>query len=64
MYDTNDDQMNFFTNFLVNDYDGNIEDVVFTETDLQSLKEKDVNLCGKGNNKYYHCKEMDAKMYM
>ena len=40
----------------VANFDGGMEDVVFADTDLLALKEKEKNLRQKKENKYYRCK--------
>ena len=59
-YDTDDnDKMCFFTTLP----DDELENVVFADTDLDALKEKEKNLREKKANKYYRNKERDAKLY-
>ena len=62
-YDTDEDNADFFTSLAVANYDGALEDVVFADTDLLALKEKEQSMRQKKENKYYRCKQRDAKLY-
>jgi len=58
-YDTDNDQVDLFTSVVVDD----LEDVVFVDTALHALIEKENNVRKKKVNKYYRCKKRYSKLF-
>ena len=57
-YDDDNDQVDVFTSLVVND----LEDILFADTDLHALKEKENTLREKKVIKYYRYNEIDSKL--
>ena len=58
-YDTDNNQIDFFTSLTVDGF----EDVVFIDTNMYALKDKEKNLREKKVNTYYRCKDRDSKIF-
>ena len=61
-YVEEDTNINFFRDLVPNTVDG-LESMVFSTTDLETLKEKEKNLRGKEEGKYFRCKLANPILY-
>ena len=61
-YDEEEELINFFRDFVPKTVEG-MESMVFSVTDLESLKEKEKILREKEDNKYFRCKVKDNELY-
>ena len=62
-YEEEDDDLTFFRNLNPEVTANGLEKMVFATTDLDALKEKEKNLKGKEDSKYFRCKIKDKKLY-
>ena len=62
LYEKEDEHVSFFCNLVPTTVEG-LESMVFSQKDLDTLKEKEQNLCNKENIKYFHSKIEDALLY-
>ena len=62
LYEKEDEHVTFFRDLVPTTVEG-LESMVFSQKDLATLKEKEQNLRGKENSKYFRSKIEDASLY-